>query len=181
MRILQHNERKQKLIELGIPKELATNLEDIESHWMILNPDESYDILKSIHKSNEVLKNYNLVPIYERMDDVYQFVIIYAFNSEEKRIIHYEFNGHAEDRGYNNNFQLLLLEELIEYYFFVKDFIEEERDEELSKHELLKEEKNDFLCLAELLGFVNSNKMLNLLQVTNHIESISYNSLKDLL
>ncbi|MBW1294845.1 hypothetical protein [Aquimarina litoralis] len=115
MKVFQKEERKEKLIELGIPEKFIINLETKDRIWGFEEPYNSYDILADVHQDYKILKRYNIVPIYEiGAGDAGYY--IYAFNDEEKRIIWFDLEMDEENKDYGENFQLLLFEKMIDYY-----------------------------------------------------------------
>ncbi|MDF1698228.1 MAG: hypothetical protein P1U56_20435 [Saprospiraceae bacterium] len=160
--IVSKENRKEKLLQIGVPEAFLKTLENIQNEselsCMIKEPDDFYYYIDSIYQNYKCIKDYNIVPIFDG-DNGDKFYV-YLFNDEEQKFAHFELENDELYSDHGTSFDLMLANLLIDLY---------ELAEELSISELTKK--------GEMIGAKFSKQLFKQLVVAEEKNLRSSNEL----
>ncbi|WP_103867457.1 hypothetical protein [Aquimarina sp. I32.4] len=155
-KLIPQEDRIARLIKFGAPKLFIENIGKIpELEFRIEDVEGAYYYLPTI-SNYEVLKGFNVIPIYDEGESFY--VVIY--NAKTTKIIHFELENDEIYHDYNQNWCLLLMDIMIQYY---EDVIDDGI------------EVINFINVAKKIDFHKAEKLFNLLDIPIEEYNIKYN------
>ncbi|RJG35908.1 hypothetical protein [Motilimonas pumila] len=121
--IVEAEKRKGVLVDAGVPEEFLSAIdspngfEDLE--FIAKAPDGFYFYLPSVFKNYEILKGYEVTPIYEGSNGDTYYVLL--TRGQEVRFVHFELEQDAIYSDYGAKFRFMLADFLIDYYEFATE------------------------------------------------------------
>ncbi|PYF74847.1 hypothetical protein [Pedobacter nutrimenti] len=141
--LISKENRGSELLAFGFPKNFVENIGNIpELASRVGNTDGAYFYLPTI-SNYKILENQTIVPIYDRGESFY----VLASDHESKKIIHFELENDRIYTDYQQNWKLLLMDIMIEYF-------DSKIDDELSIEK--------FLYVGDKIGFEAAEKLFEL-------------------
>lgn len=117
MRLVSPDNRIQKLLEHGIPQDFIKNIGEIEElKYNVEKPDRAYFYIPTI-SNFKIIKDYEITPIYNCGETFF----VLSSKNETNNIIKFELENDQIYRNYGLNWDLLMLEIMIDYFDFVID------------------------------------------------------------
>lgn len=118
--IIQKEDRRKKLIENGVLPAFLDVIDDTSKFedlkYIFKYPDSAYFYLPDIYPSYEILKGYDVTPICDGGNgDTFHMLLT---RDDEVRFVHFELENDQIYNDYGNNFMLMFVDFLIEYYEF---------------------------------------------------------------
>ena len=158
-KLIPKEKRVSELIKFGAPKRFIENIGKIpELEFRIEKVDGAYFYLPDI-ANYDILQNFNIVPIYNEGDT---FRVL-AYNDKVQKIIHFELENDEIYTDYGKNWNLLLMDIMIQYF-------EDDFDEII--------EINNFKKVGEKIDFYKAEKLFKLLDIPTEEYNVKYNEKK---
>ncbi len=143
MNLVSRENRDKELLKYSIPKNFLENIGEIESlKFQVEKPESLYSQLPYI-SNYKIIKDKTIIPIFERGESFYVLTIDELIS----RIIYFELENDEVYRDYGMNWELLLLDIMIDYFDFAVD------------DELMIDE---FVEIGNMLGFSKSKELFEL-------------------
>ncbi|GAA4113354.1 hypothetical protein GCM10022393_12290 [Aquimarina addita] len=143
-KLIPKEERIHELLKFGAPRLFVENIGKIPELEFRIEPVEgAYFYLPTI-SNYEILKGFTILPIYDEGESFY----VLAYTNTIQKIIHFELENDKVYDDYKLNWNLLLMDILIQYF-------EDTIDDEITMHQFKK--------VAEQLDFCNAEQLFNLL------------------
>jgi hypothetical protein len=153
MVLISTENRDQKLLENGIPKDFLENIGKVdELKYSVEIPEGAYFYLPTISKY-QILKDSEVTPVYVCGETFF----VLSIKNGKNRIIKFELENDEIYRDYGLNWDLLILEIMIDYFDFAID-------DEISV--------DKFETVGQKIGFSQSKELFNL----RNLEIEEYNS-----
>jgi len=116
--IIEKEARRNKLIDNGVLPAFLDAIDNISEfedlEFIVKYPDSAYWYLVDIYPNYEILKGYDVTPIYDGNNGDTFYVLL--TNNDETRFVHFELENDEIYKDYGNNFMLMFIDFLISYY-----------------------------------------------------------------
>ncbi len=121
--IINSEERREKLLEKGVPKGFLDALDEPSKYpsfeFIAKYPEGFYFYGPSIASKYDCLKGYDILPICEGCNsDIYYICLI---SGSSFRVVHFELENDQIYDDYGQNFGALICDFLIQYYELADD------------------------------------------------------------
>lgn len=144
--LIPKEKRVDELIRFGAPKLFIKNIGNVpELEFRVENTDGAYFYLPQI-LDYKIIRNQNIIPIFSCGESFY----VFTFNKHTERIIHFELENDAIYTDYGNNWNVLLMDIMIQYF-------EDKIDNGI--------ENDDFKRVGKKIGFHKSENLFKLLNI----------------
>jgi len=145
-KLISKENRKELLIKFGAPELFIENIGKIEElQFRLEEVDGAYFYFPTI-SNYEILQGFNVIPIYDEGERFRAFV----YNDSTEKIIYFELEQDEIYVDYGRNWELLLMDIMIEYF---GDSIEKEP------------EIGQFRKVGDKIGFNKADKLFRLLNI----------------
>ncbi len=142
-KLIPIEERQSKLIEFGAPKPFIENIGKIpELEFSVENVEGAYFYFPTI-TNYKILSGLNIIPIYDSGESFY----VFGYNELTQKIFHFELENDEIYNEYGTNWNLLLLEIMINLF---DQYIDTDID------------KNRFIEIGKKIGFAKSSQLFDL-------------------
>ena len=157
-KLIPIEERESELIRFGAPKSFIKHIGKIpERQFRIEDVEGAYFYLPQI-SDYEILKGLNIIPIYDEGDSFR----VFGYNDTTQKIFHFELENDEIYDDYGNNWNLLLLDIMIEYF-------DDDIDDEINIE--------TFKKVGDQLGFDKSESLFKLLLPSKEEYNEKYSNL----
>lgn len=117
MRLTPMKNRYEMLLKNGAPKKFLDSIGEVEElECLVENPNKAYSYIPKI-SNYKIISNFEVTPIYGCEET---FVVLLSKN-ENSKIIKFELESDEIYKDYGLNWDLLLLEIMIDYFDFTID------------------------------------------------------------
>ena len=145
-KLISKEERIHELTRFGAPELFINSIGKIpELQFHVENVDGAYFYLPQI-SNYEIIKNLNLIPIFSSGESFY----VFTYDHQTQRIINFELENDEIYDDYGTNWNLLLMDIMIQYF-------ESEIDDGI--------EISDFKSVGEKIDFDKAEKLFKLLDL----------------
>ena len=156
MKLITVENRVSKLLKFGAPKIFIENIGKVEElDFQVEDVEMAYFYLPQI-SNYKIIKDFSLIPIFCSGETFY----VYAYNDQIEKIIYFELENDQIYTNYEQNWNLLLMDIMIQYF-------ESEIDDGI--------EVIEFKNVGEKIAFDKAEQLFHLLNLSVEEYNIKFN------